>query len=171
MRSFRMHAQDVVVRVAPQDTISMGEVWRGEVPDSILEVAGGFLKVVFLLVFYNVFCIGAVTEQLRFKMAPEASECCQNGGQDGPCWRQDAPKMLQDGAKMAHVGAKLLQDGVKMAHVGAKMLQNGAKMLQDGPCWRQDASTILRDGFNMPQGRRLAPKMGQDDTTGTPNVA
>ena len=75
------------------------------------------------------------------------------------------------GAKMAHVGAKLLQDGVKMAHVGAKMLQNGAKMLQDGPCWRQDASTILRDGFNMPQGRRLAPKMGQDDTTGTPNVA
>ena len=41
MRSFRMHARDVVVRVAPQDTISMGEVWRGEVPDSILEVAGG----------------------------------------------------------------------------------------------------------------------------------
>ena len=78
---------------------------------------------------------------------------------------------VQDGAKMAHVGAKLLQDGVKMALVGAKMLQNGAKMLQDGPCWRQDASTILRDGFNMPQGRRLAPKMGQDDTTGTPNVA
>ena len=64
-----------------------------------------FLKVVFLLVFYNVFCIGAVTEQLRFKMAPEASKIGQNGGQDGPCWRQDAPKMLQDGAKMAHVGA------------------------------------------------------------------
>ena len=108
-------------------------------PGSILQVASGFLKVVFLLMFYNVFCIGVVTEQLRFKMAPEASECCQNGG--------------------------------KMVHVGAKMLQNGAKMLQDGPCWRQDASTILRDGFNMPQGRRLAPKMGQDDTTGTPNVA
>ena len=118
MRSFRMHAQDVVERVAPQDTISMGEVWRGEVPERTLGMAGGFLKVVFLLVFYNVFCIGAVTEQLRFKMAPEASECCQNGGQDGPCWRQDAPKMLQDGSKMAHVGAK---------------------MLQDGPCWRQDA--------------------------------
>ena len=72
---------------------------------------------------------------------------------------------------MAHVGAKMLQDGVKMAHVGAKMLQNGAKMLQDGPCWRQDASTILRDGFNLPHGCRLAPKMGQDDATGTPNVA
>ena len=81
------------------------------------------------------------------------------------------PRCSKMGAKMAHVGAKLLQDGVKMAHVGAKMLQNGAKMLQDGPCWRQDASTILRDGFNMPQGRCLAPKMGQDDKTGTPNVA
>ena len=68
-------------------------------------------------------------------------------------WRQDAPKMLQDGAKMAHVGAerlqdgakmvhvgaKMLQDGVKMAHVGAKMLQDGAEVLQNGPCWRQDA--------------------------------
>ena len=75
-----------------------------------------------------------------------------------------APRRAQDAPRWCHVGAKLLL-------VGAKMLQNGAKMLQDGPCWRQDASTILRDGFNMPQGRRLAPKMGQDDTTGTPNVA
>ena len=134
-------------------------------------VESGFQNACFSLCFTMFFASARFQSNFDFKMAPETSKCYQNGGQDGPCWRQDAPKMLQDGAKMAHVGAKLLQDGVKMAHVGAKMLQNGAKMLQDGPCWRQDASTILRDGFNMPQGRRLAPKMGQDDTTGTPNVA
>ena len=136
MRSFRMHAQDVVERLAPQDTISMGEVWRGEAPGSILEVAGGFLKVVFLLVFYNVFCIGAVPEQLRFKMAPEASECCQNGGQDGPCWRQDAPKMLQDGAKMAHVGAKMHPRSSEMVSTclrDAVLRPRWVKMIRQAP--------------------------------------
>ena len=105
------------------------------------------------------------------KMAHVGAKTRPRCSKMGPRWPMLAPKMLQDGSKMAYVGAKMLQDGVKMAHVGAKMLQDGAKMLQDGPCWRQDASTILRDGFNMPQGRRLAPKMGQDDTTGTSNVA
>ena len=142
MRSFRMHAQDVVGRVAPQDTISMGEVWRGEVPGRTLQVAGGFLKVVFLPVFYNVFCIGGVPEATSIQdgsrnlkmlpkwwprwpmLAPRRAQDAPRWGQDGPCWCQAAPRWRQD-----------------------------------GPCWRQDAPKWRQDAPRWPM---LAPRCVHD---------
>ena len=67
-------------------------------------------KAVFFLMFYNVFCIGAVPEQLRLQdgsrdpkmlpkwwprwsmLAPRRGQDAPRWVQDGSCWRQDAPR-------------------------------------------------------------------------------